>query len=163
MGTDKAKLRLGNTTFLARARQAAADAGLPVRVIRRDLVPRCGPLGGVMTALRTTQADAVLFLSCDMPFVNAALLVRVLDRLRSGARAVFLERESRGFPFVIRTASAREVEAFVAAGQRSLQSLSRQLRAASVRLRSGEAHLAVNVNTPEDYEEARRLWRESRR
>ena len=73
LGRDKARVRLGRRTLLAHVRRAAKELGLPVRVIRRDLVPRCGPLGGVFTALKTSRADAELFLACDMPFVSASL------------------------------------------------------------------------------------------
>ena len=79
MGTDKARLRLGRKTLLGHVRAAARAAGLPLRVIRRDIVPRCGPLGGVYTALRSTRAEAVMFLSCDMPFVTGELLQRLLS------------------------------------------------------------------------------------
>src|SRR5688500_2993407 len=62
MGRAKARLRLGNRTLLGWVRRNAAALGLPVRVIRRDLVRRCGPLGGIYSALKTTKAFAVLFL-----------------------------------------------------------------------------------------------------
>ena len=55
----------------AHVRAAARASGLPVRVIRRDCVERCGPLGGVLTALMSTRREAVVFLSCDMPFFTA--------------------------------------------------------------------------------------------
>src|ERR1700733_13460686 len=80
MGKDKARLRLGQRTMLALIRAQARATGLPVRVIRRDAVPRCGPLGGIVAALKTTRVEAVLFLACDMPFVTAELLEWVLKQ-----------------------------------------------------------------------------------
>lgn len=74
MGRDKARLQLGGVSLLTRLRRTARELHLPARVIRRDLVPRCGPLGGIFTALTVTSAEAMLFLSCDMPFVTSALL-----------------------------------------------------------------------------------------
>src|SRR5437867_5654697 len=73
MGRDKSRLRLGSKTLLRLIRIEAGELGLPLRVIRRDLIPRCGPLGGVYTALKTSKAEAELFLACDMPFVSAGL------------------------------------------------------------------------------------------
>ena len=70
MGVDKARLRLGGRTLLARVREHAAQLGFRVRVVRKDLVPPCGPLGGIYTAMKRSRADALLFLSCDMPFVT---------------------------------------------------------------------------------------------
>src|SRR5213594_4238966 len=71
MGRDKTLLRLGQHTLLRHARLAADGLHLPVRVIRRDLLPRCGPLSGIYTGLKTSHAEAELFLACDMPFVSA--------------------------------------------------------------------------------------------
>src|SRR5262245_26747021 len=73
MGRNKSRLSLGNITMLGHIRKTAEATGLPVRVIRRDCVPKCGPLGGIYTALKTTEADAILFLACDMPLVTTEL------------------------------------------------------------------------------------------
>src|SRR5438874_13784079 len=103
MGRDKSRLRLGCRTMLERICLEAKTLGLPVRVIRRDLVPRCGPLGGIYTALKTTRADGVLFLACDMPFVRAALLETLLCRADKTRRALFTSvRGVAGFPFALR-------------------------------------------------------------
>src|SRR5882672_1217416 len=100
MGRDKARLRLGPNTMLGHIRATARRTGWPVRVIRRDLVPRCGPLGGVYTALKTTQSDAVIFLACDMPFVEVEVLDWLLDDHRSTPRPLFTMYRGRvGFPF----------------------------------------------------------------
>ena len=101
MGRDKTRLKIGPMTMLARVRQAAAAAlpANPVRVIRKDIVPRCGPLGGIATALKKSGARAVLFLACDMPLVSPALLRRIVRASRDGERAVFAEQSKRvGFP-----------------------------------------------------------------
>src|ERR1051325_7409960 len=75
MGRDKSRLRLGRLTFLDRIDRAASAMGFPVRIIRDDLVPGCGPIGGIYTALSTTTAESLLFIPCDMPFLTSELLV----------------------------------------------------------------------------------------
>ena len=98
MGRDKAALRLGGRSLLAHIRRTATRAGWPVRVVRRDIVPCCGPLGGVYSGLKLSQASAVLFLSCDMPFVSPQLLAKVLAALPARELAAFVlhsERHSR--------------------------------------------------------------------
>src|SRR5215213_7030364 len=84
MGRDKSKLRLGGKTLLSHVRKTAGTLDLPVRVVRRDLVPRCGPMGGIYTALKTTSAEAVLFLACDMPQISSALLKKLLQQSKNG-------------------------------------------------------------------------------
>jgi molybdopterin-guanine dinucleotide biosynthesis protein A len=85
MGKDKTRLRLGRRSMLALIRAQARATGLPVRVIRRDAVPRCGPVGGIYSALQTTRAEAVLFLACDMPFVTAELIQWILEQTNQPA------------------------------------------------------------------------------
>src|SRR5580765_479919 len=91
MGQDKSRLRLGGRTLLARIRATAKTIGLPHRIIRRDLVTQCGPLGGLFTALVTSRADAILFLSCDMPFVSAGLLEMLVRKAKRNGNAAFVE------------------------------------------------------------------------
>jgi len=162
MGRDKARLRLGRRTLLGHVRAAAGSLGLPVRVIRRDLVPRCGPLGGMVTGLRTTRATAVLFFSCDMPFVSPQLLREVMGGLDSPGAArrngVFVRfRGAAGFPLALRRETLAVVERQIAAGELSLQALARRLRARSIRVPAGRKTELFNVNTPEDWARARAL------
>ena len=103
MGRNKAALRLGGRTLLARIRALAKPLSLPVRVIRIDLIPGCGPLGGIQTALATSRAAGSLFLSCDMPFVSTDLLRRILRGAGARTPALFVrEAKEFGFPFLLR-------------------------------------------------------------
>jgi molybdopterin-guanine dinucleotide biosynthesis protein A len=61
------------------------DLGYPVYP---DLFPDCGPLGGVVTALKLSASDLNLVVACDMPMLSAASLRTLLARaFASGARA----------------------------------------------------------------------------
>jgi molybdopterin-guanine dinucleotide biosynthesis protein A len=157
MGRDKARLRLDGQTLLARVRSAAAETPWPVRVIRRDLVPRCGPLGGVLTALKTTRAEAVLFLACDMPFITAAWINKLAELNRSRRRAIFTSGESgAGFPFLLRRDALAQVEEQMAAKQFSLQALAAKCRARMIKA-PGSARTLFNVNTPADWRRVKKL------
>jgi molybdopterin-guanine dinucleotide biosynthesis protein A len=155
MGRDKARLRSGGQSLLARVRSVAAETPWPVRVIRRDLVPRCGPLGGVCTALQTTRAKAVLFLACDMPFVTAKWIGKLVKLNRVSRLAVFTLGESGpGFPFLLRRAAMPQVEEQMAARRFSLQTLAAKCHAKMIRVPGG-ARLLFNVNTQADWRTAR--------
>jgi len=162
MGTDKTRVRLERRTLLGHVRQAAAETGWPVRVIRKDVVERCGPLGGVLTGMLTSRAEAVVFLSCDMPFVTAEWLKKLVREMRrNGAKAVFTEQNGFvGFPFVLRQESLAVVERQRAKGEFSLQALAKMLKAERVAVPKREAWRFMNVNTPEALAEARRLIRQ---
>ena len=158
MGRDKASIRLGSKTMLGQIRAIARATGLKVRVIRKDLVPRCGPLGGIYTGLKTTRAAAVLFLACDMPFVTEELLGVLLKvwekRPASGSLFVVCNR-TPGFPFIVPKAALAAVESQIAKGVFSIHELASVLKAKPVRLgESGSSELR-NINSPKDLKWAR--------
>ena len=157
MGRDKAHLRLGSKTLLEHIRREARSLGLPVRIIRRDLVPRCGPLGGIYTALKTSRTEAELFLACDMPFVSAALLDRTLLEFDNSApRPIFtVSRNVAGFPFLLPVRSLAAVEKQILKKQFSLQSLARRLKARLLHPPLEHKDELFNVNTLADWQSAR--------
>jgi molybdopterin-guanine dinucleotide biosynthesis protein A len=153
MGRAKARLRLGNRTLLGWVRRNAAALGLPVRIIRRDLVRRCGPLGGIYSALKTTKAFAVLFLPCDMPFISAAFLRRFMGKF-DGNRALFgVTRGKSGFPIILPQILLPEIEKQIHRRRFALQDLACATGARSVRVPAGEG---FNINSPEDMARAQR-------
>ena len=100
-GRDKSRIVIGGRTILARqldalrdlvprvvivanVPQAFADAGVPVL---RDAVPGRGSLGGIYTAL-VDAGGPVLVLACDMPFVTAPFLARVIEAGRDADIAI---------------------------------------------------------------------------
>ena len=61
-----------------------------------DLVPGCGPLGGLYTALTEARTDVVVVVACDMPFVSAALLGHLAALTATGVDAA-VARSERGY------------------------------------------------------------------
>lgn len=49
--------------------------------VLEDLIPDLGPVGGIATAFRYTDKDALFVVACDMPFIRA----EAIDRILSGA------------------------------------------------------------------------------
>lgn len=87
MGRDKAVLRYRGETFLQRAVRILKSLGLEVSIVanrknnawlQKDLGARIlldeidgvGPLGGLLTALKSSSSKNNYFLPCDMPFVE---------------------------------------------------------------------------------------------
>ena len=164
MGSEKPRLLLGRRTMLGQIRASAEKLGLPVRVIRRDQVPRCGPLGGIYTALKTTRADAELFLACDMPFVSTDLLSRILYWFKAHRREVFITTDRRaGFPFLLPRKSLAAVEAQILNKEFSVQTLARVLQAKLLRPPREMWKDLCNVNTPGEWQAARLRWEREHR
>jgi molybdopterin-guanine dinucleotide biosynthesis protein A len=159
MGRDKSKLQLDGKTLLARIRETAKALHVPTRVIRRDLVPRCGPLGGIYTALKTSSAEAVLFLACDMPHVSTALLERILQHSKDGSATVFtLSNGVAGFPFVLNRNALPTIEKLLAERHFSMQVLAAKIRAKKFRPGRAFPFDLLNVNTPKDWARLQKIF-----
>ena len=147
MGHEKSRLRLGRRTLLGHVRANAARLGLSVRVLRHDIVPRCGPLGGIYSALKTSHKSAVIFLACDMPFVSSHLVETLVSKF-DGRHAVFATANGvPGFPVILPRSALSTVEGMISTRSPSLRNLAVALKARRVRVSSEEV---FNINTPED-------------
>jgi len=98
MGRDKALLPIGGSTMVeeisARVRAAAGNVtligspekyghlGIPVVP---DEIENCGPLGGLLTALRWTKADWNIVVACDMPDVTESFLRDLIQAAEGSA------------------------------------------------------------------------------
>jgi molybdopterin-guanine dinucleotide biosynthesis protein A len=159
MGRDKTRLRFQGRSLFSHIRVAAEATGWSVRIIRRDVVDRCGPLGGIYTALKTSRSVAELFLACDMPFVSSALLTDLANHLGAKHQAVFATADGRaGFPFLLRESALPMVEQQIQAKRFSIHSLADLLRAKFFRVPQSRAVELLNINTPADWRKARRLF-----
>lgn len=91
LGHDKANLKIhsdiGITDLLDRSMRVLRLVVDNIAVVGRnaegypsipDLVTRKGPVGGIASALAAFPGDAVLVLSCDLPFMNASILRKLL-------------------------------------------------------------------------------------
>jgi molybdenum cofactor guanylyltransferase len=159
MGRDKAKLPFhGASLAEIVAREVALAAGKVTYVGRPDLggipdlYPGEGPLGGILTALRHTDADWNLIVACDMPEVTAAFLRHlVLQTRESSADIVLPYCGDRPEPLcaVYHRRTLGALEAAFASGIRKVTAAFGGLGVH--RLDCTEVSVFQNVNTPEDW------------
>lgn len=103
MGTDKATFEVDGTAMANHVAQAAVDAGASEILLvggtssrakslegtwKKDAYPGEGPLGGVITALKAANTDAVVVLSCDMPFITSAVINSLVTGLADAQATV---------------------------------------------------------------------------
>lgn len=156
MGRDKSKLRFGGRSLLSHVRAIANQLGCRVRIIRQDLIPRCGPLGGIFTALKTSRANLELFLACDMPFVSTSLLTKVAQRSSTHGKGAFVFSNGvPGFPFALKLAALPTVERQILARRFSIRALVRALKAKRIPISRRGASELRNINTPQEWKVAR--------
>ena len=142
--------------------RSLAPHGVPVIP---DELPGLGPLGGIYTGLRSTRTEFNLFVGCDLPFMQAHFLRALCDRaLGSGADVTVPESPGRGLEplvAVYRRRALPNVRASLRRGQNKVTSFYPQVRCQVLRwpeiVGSGfSARIFDNINTPEDYQRARR-------
>ena len=128
-----------------------------------DLMPGCGPLGGLHAALTAARGDPVIVVACDMPYLSAPFLAYLADRAAeiSGPEPLaIVPQTERGYhPLCAAYTRAviEPIERRLAAGRLTMMDLLADLRLRVVTARDiarfGDPHqLLANVNTPAEHE-----------
>lgn len=130
-----------------------ADLGLPVHP---DIVPGAGAMGGVYTALDVSPADRVVVVACDMPFLDASVLSRLVD-LAADADAAWIRSANGPEPLlaVYRRDARFAVREAMDAGRLKLADLGgvlrvRELDAGDLETLGRVDELLANLNSPAD-------------
>jgi molybdenum cofactor guanylyltransferase len=181
MGVDKGLLEIAGVPMIVRAARlvesvVAAPAvvvGMPEKYRALGLPaiaddwPGCGPLGGIATALRASEADWNLIVACDLPYLTREWLEYLLQRARDSGDEALVAMN-------LTAANRRGAEPLCAMYHKGSESAIRRALERGVRkVTDGLAELRVemiepakwkgfdsdgflfkNVNTPADYEEA---------
>jgi molybdopterin-guanine dinucleotide biosynthesis protein A len=125
-----------------------------------DIVPGCGPLGGLLAALTAARHDALLLVACDMPYVTAAFAEYLISLARDGVDVdAVVPRSERGYhPLcAVYTRACLEPAAARLADRRlKMRDLiddvrTRVVPAEEIRRYGDPDRLLANVNTPADY------------
>ena len=177
MGTDKAFLSLGGRSFVERiasalssvtdrvsmvgARAPSAASQLPVVP---DMYEKWGALGGLHAALCACRAPWAAVVACDLPFVTGELFLR-LAALRENFDAVVpVQNDARPQPLCALYAvepCRKRAESLIASHERRPRVLLREVETRWVETSEladmeGAPLFFMNVNTPEDYAQARK-------
>ncbi len=125
---------------------------------QKDLVPRCGPIGGIYTALKTADTTLCLCVACDMPFIRPGFLEFMIER-SSGYDVVVPMNDGREEPLcaVYRETCVPAIKRRIQAGRFKMTGFFDEVRV--LRIAPGEggfrdAGMFFNVNDRADYEEA---------
>jgi molybdenum cofactor guanylyltransferase len=135
-----------------------------------DRWPGEGPLGGIITALRETEARSEmcewsLILSCDMPFLTCEWLSFLASRAMASAAQAVLPRSQQGLEPLsacYKTSARGALQSVFDAGERkitrALQGVKTEiLEEADWKKFDPAGRLFWNMNTPADYDEAKRI------
>jgi molybdopterin-guanine dinucleotide biosynthesis protein A len=167
MGRDKALLHYRETTLVqhvaSAVREAAGNVALigdPARYgafgypVYPDKVPKCGPLGGIFTALSASETGWNLIVACDMPGISAPALVRLMDpEAKPGSNCVMAvgpDGEPEPLCAVYHQRCLPVLERAIREKRFKMRDLVAELTA---ELRPIEAFALANVNTPGEWAE----------
>ncbi len=182
-GRDKALVGFGGRTMLAQTTGLLASVCGEVIIVAAEgqypdvLVPLLadrwpgqGPLGGILTALqssalRGTESIWNLIVSCDMPFLTRDWLEFLCQRAERSAAQVAVAESANGLEPLCacwKTTSMPSVQAAFDSGVRkvsdAMKRLPMEVLDVSVWKRfDTKGRLFWNINTPADYEEAKRI------
>ncbi|MXW06258.1 MAG: molybdenum cofactor guanylyltransferase [Gemmatimonadetes bacterium] len=125
---------------------------------RKDLVPRCGPIGGIYTALRTSHTPLCLCIACDMPFVRPEFLEYMMER-SSGYDVVVPVNDGRVEPLcaVYRETCVPAIEDRIHARRYKIAGFFDEVRVLRLVPEEGGFHdddMFFNINDRTDYDEA---------
>jgi len=178
MGREKALLEIGGEPLIVRTvrlvesvasgatvvGESAAIRALGLRPLADDW-PGAGPLGAIATALRVAKAPWSLVVACDLPYLTKEWLEHLsAHAVASEANAdAVLAMNTRGAEPLSAVYHKRGEPAIRAALERGTRKVTDGL--ASLRIEviepaewkrfDSEGYLFKNMNSPEDYEEAR--------
>ena len=184
MGRPKAGLPIAGSSLLLRVVENLLDCCWPIAVVARDgdqelpplhtevdvihdLRPGDGPLAGLETGLRwlnNHDAELAFVCGCDHPFLTSAAVAWIAEHLRDSDRGVVCSANGEIQPLcsVWRVEVLNDIAALLADGQRSLKSLVDRVRPyrieeSEIRTFDPELRFLKSVDTPEDYEAARKV------
>ena len=174
MGRDKALLPWKESTFLEtiaseldfldeKYLSVAAATGSPDRdslshdwIRLPDLIPDCGPLGGIYTALQTCRAEWALVVSCDVPAVQQSFFKMLLQERSGGVDIIYpLTPDGRMHMTcaVYRKAAAPILRRQIEKGDNRLRVLPDLCRAKAVRIEEPDLiRMISNINTGEEFD-----------
>jgi len=176
MGRSKAALEVDGVPMLVRTARLVESAvgtatvigtlngsqSFGLRVIADDW-PGAGPLGGIATALRASSAPWNLIVACDLPYLTGPWLDFLVARALASQADAVVPTNTRGAEPLCAVYHERCEPAIRAALEGGARKVTDGLKDVLVELIDpfewkafdSEGLLFKNMNTPEDYEEAR--------
>ena len=168
-GVTKGALRIGEAAIIDRQLHVLRDVAADVFVVGRDdpawvsrglrvvpdEIPDAGPLGGIYTAIVQSPCERTLVVACDMPFLSDGFLRRLAAVEDAD---VVIPRRPRGYEPLCAIYSricATDMRARIDRGAYEASALPAGVRVAELDVDNDL--IFVNVNTPHDYERAKRL------
>jgi molybdopterin-guanine dinucleotide biosynthesis protein A len=175
MGKDKSQLLLEGKTFTDTIAETLLEVASAVTIIggktphprfstSPDVFPGLGALGGIHAALAACKREWCVVVACDLPFVSAELLIRLLSLRTEHDAVVPIQQDGRPQPLcaLYKTEPCFGLtEGLLRAGKRRPIDLlstvnTRWVTFAELEDLDQATKFFLNINTPADYDEVTR-------
>jgi molybdopterin-guanine dinucleotide biosynthesis protein A len=173
MGKDKARIDLAGKPLISYAIDVLKPVCKSIIIssnsedyesyghpVQKDLIPECGPMGGIYSTLLHSSSSLNLVLSCDMPLVSSDLLKYIIDNMDDRKISVpvhgenYLEPLCAGYPFEI----IPYLQKFIEKKNLKLHNLIERVPSKQIRIDSRNKFyhpdIFLNINRPGDLEKA---------
>jgi len=162
MGRDKAALKWGTGSLLDHMTQLLSTVADPVRVVGRgqlpDRIPGKGPIGGILTALETSDREANILLAVDLPLLPHAFLKLFHSRFLASPKPLLACRIGGAFPLCLglRRALVADLARRVETGKLAVRAFIEEadpeiLEEHYLQTLGFDPSIFANMNTPEDW------------
>ena len=182
-GFDKARAELNGETMLARMCRLLSGVTGPVSVVAplgryaefdarivEDQWPGEGPLGGIITALMDAHAQNhrqtwCQIVGCDMPFLTGEWLNYLKERALASSAVVVVPQSSAGLEPLCACWHTRATGTLQYPFEDGIRKVTEAMKRVSIEVVNegdwarfnNSGRLFWNMNTPAEYEEARRI------
>jgi molybdenum cofactor guanylyltransferase len=168
-GSDKTRAELGGSTLLDRVARALRDGGAdPVVAVGGDehpgidtvpdLHPGQGPLGGVASALRWSDAPRTVVVAADLPMLDPLTVAALAARSDQVPAAVAVARSSQRLQPTCACWPAGSLDAVCGALAGGERSVSRFLAGFAIEPVDVPDRVVADVDTPEELAAVARWW-----
>ena len=167
MGTDKASLKLYNSSFIERVIKVMAPFVDDITIISdnpdhdiyklkrlEDIIKESGPLGGLHTGLNHAKHNNVLVLSCDIPLISENIIETLINQADFSADVNQIESNGKTMPLIAlyKKSCYRTFYKFLMNDERRVRVALKSLNTNAVKIDNTLDNHVQNINTKEEFE-----------
>ncbi|MBR1657795.1 MAG: molybdenum cofactor guanylyltransferase [Synergistaceae bacterium] len=118
-----------------------------------DCVRDCGPLGGILTALKMSETEYVFTIPCDVPNITRSFIAELLGKLKEDDTCLIPVVCGNVQPLtgIYHVSTADPIECALTAGVRSVKSFLDSRKVHYVHFGRESEKIFSNINTKEEY------------
>jgi len=162
MGSDKALLKINNTTFIEKiidVMQPYVDEIIIISDnsnhdrfnIRReeDFIKDAGPLAGLLTGMYYAKHENILALSCDIPMISKKVIETLISQADDAFEVNQIESEGKTMPLIAiyKKSCWYPIYRLLQNGERRLRVAVENFKVKTILLNKEDKSLVTNINT----------------